>query len=119
LPSAAIRSASVRSDRSSSAPPTFAIITGLASSAALIVVPFFSAASRRRSFQSDARVWPRPAQYSGGRPGFSAGAASWSHQGKLHVGRAVVPSAVVVFLLVIGPPVIVAARGLWAFCFRI
>ncbi|HUZ26980.1 MAG TPA: hypothetical protein VMV07_24785, partial [Streptosporangiaceae bacterium] len=53
----------------------------LASSAVLIVVPFFSAFSRWRSFQADARVWPRPAQYSGGRPGFSAGAASWSHPG--------------------------------------
>jgi hypothetical protein len=109
----------VRSDRSSSAPPTFAIVIGLASSAALIVVPFFSAASRRRSFQADARVWPRPVQYSGGRPGFSAGAASWSHPGYPHVGRAVVPSAVVVFLLVIGPPVIVVAYGLGTFRFRI
>jgi hypothetical protein len=36
-----------------------------------------------------------------------------------NVGRAVVPSAVVVFLLVIGPPVIVVARGLGAFRFRI
>jgi hypothetical protein len=71
----------VRRDRSSSAPPTFAIVTGLASSAALIVAPFFSAFSRRRPFQVDARVWPRLAQYSGGRPGYSAGAASWSHPG--------------------------------------
>jgi hypothetical protein len=77
-----MRSASARSERSSSSPPTFAIVTGLASSAAPIVVPFFSAASRRRSFQADARVSPRPAQYSGGRPGLSAGAASWSHPGK-------------------------------------
>jgi hypothetical protein len=78
----------------------------------------FSAFARRRSFHADARVWPRPAQYSGGRPGLSAGAAGWSQPGNLHVGRAVLLAAVV-FLLVIGPPVIVAARAAGAFRIRI
>jgi hypothetical protein len=32
------------------------MVTGLALSAALTVTPFFSAASRRRSFHADARV---------------------------------------------------------------
>ena len=82
------------------------MVTGLASSAVLITMPFFSAVSRRRSRYADTRVWPHPAQYSGGRPGFSAGAAGRPHPGYLHAGRTVVLT-VVVLPLVIGPPKVV------------
>jgi hypothetical protein len=44
-----IRSASARSDRSSSAPVILAVVSGLPSSAGLMVVPACPAASLRRS----------------------------------------------------------------------
>jgi hypothetical protein len=98
--------ASARSERSRSAPVILPMVTGLASSAALMVVPFFSAASRRRSRHADTRVWPRPAQYSGGRPGPSAEAAGCLHPGNLHTAR---DALTVVFWLAIGTPVLAAA----------
>ena len=80
-PGAVIRSASARSDRSSSAPVILAAVSGLPSSAGLMVVPTCSAASLRRSRHADTRVWPRPAQYSGGRPVALAGAAGCPQPG--------------------------------------
>src|SRR5581483_12292028 len=96
-PSAVIRSASARSDRSSSAAVILAVVSGLPSSAGLITVPACSAASRRRSRHADTRVWPRPAQYSGGRPVPAAGAAGCPQPGYLHVVRVIV-------VVLIGPP---------------
>jgi hypothetical protein len=88
---------SARSDRSSSAPVILAVVSGLPSSAGLIVVPACPAASRRRSRHADTRVWPRPAQYSGGRPVPAAGAAGCPQPGYLQVVRAMV-------VVLIGPP---------------
>jgi hypothetical protein len=51
-----IRSASARSDRSSSAPVILAAVSGLPSSAGLIVVPARSVASLRRSRHADTLV---------------------------------------------------------------
>src|SRR5581483_5512498 len=102
-PSAVIRSASARSDRSSSAAVILAVVSGLPSSAGLITVPSCSAATRRRSRHADTRVWPRPTQYSGGRPVPAAGAAGCPQPGYLQVVR------VIVVVLIIGPPVIVVA----------
>ncbi len=94
----ATRSASARSERSSSAPVTRAWVTGLSVSAA-VVVPAASAARRRRSRQAVTLVWPLPSQYSGGRPGPVAGAAGWSQPGNLHTGRAVVAGSLVVVVI--------------------
>jgi hypothetical protein len=109
-----LRSASARSARRSSAPVILAMVSGLASSAGLITVPFFSAASRRRSRHADTRVWPRPAQYSGGRPGPSAEAAGCSHPGNLHTGRDVV---VFFELAIVGAPVVGIAPAFRGFSY--
>ena len=93
------RSASARSKRSSSAPVTLAMVTGLSVSAGLVAAPASAAARRRRSRHAVTLVWPRPWQYSGGRPGPVAGAAGSPQPGCLHVFRAVVG---VVFPLAIG-----------------
>jgi hypothetical protein len=85
------------------------MVTGLASSAALITAPFFSAARRRRSRHADTRVWPRPEQYSGGRPGPSAGAAGCPHPGNLHTARDA--GTVIVFWLAIVSPVVTAPNS--------
>jgi hypothetical protein len=67
------RSASARSWRSSSAPVTRAMVTGVSVSAGLAAVRAAAAARRRRSRQAVTLVCPRPSQYSGGRPGPVAG----------------------------------------------
>jgi hypothetical protein len=95
------RSASARSDRSSSVPVSRAIVTGCSMSAALIIVPASSAARRRRSRHAVVLLCSRPSQYSGGRPGPAVRAAGSRQPGYLQVVRVISLFAIQAFATIV------------------